>query len=195
MRCSLLPGRSLSGRCPGCSSNQRRTIFVVGINGSQGKLPRRAVYEHRSSFPVLHAKRFFGVPGVLAGARSWSPPIGANFPVCPGQPIFYVPRCRLGQFEVPAVRSGRAQGKEVLGDWLFRSAGSSGFLASALVPQRESCDFRTVGPLGHCRMAENCKSLAAPIWVGLLERRQSRSKPPSPNKAHVLGSGMGEEEN
>ena len=34
-------------------------------------------------------------------------------------------------------------------------------LAAALDPQRESCDFQTVGPLGHCRMAENCKSLAA----------------------------------
>jgi hypothetical protein len=117
----------------GISVEQYLLWAVVVCKGNAQTRQTRSV--SRSAMPT----DFFRVPGVLAGARSWPPPIGANFPVCPGQPIFYVPRCRLGQFEVPAVRSGRAQGKRVLGDWSFRAAGSSGFLASALVsPARVS---------------------------------------------------------
>ena len=63
-------------------------------------------------------------------------------------------RRRLGQFEVPDDRSGRVQGKGVLGTWLLWSSGSSGLLASALVPLRKSRGFLAVGPLGHCRRPE-----------------------------------------
>ena len=58
-------------------------------------------------------------------------------------------------------------------------------LAAALDPQRESCDYQTVGPLGHCRLAENRKSLAALIVRPFLGHFAARFCPNS--QSHTSG--------